>query len=235
MGDGQEVTDKDGDSGESLFEYVVAYDPDGGFVIGGAWIWSPRATPIYNSVPDPLPENVPSLGFQATQTNELGDYISFAGTDRSMGTVVATMSGRACQAGNWYDGTCADDADVDDAGCLHPITLNIYNVDDSGSEPALGAIIATATQGFIIPWRPGCRPLSSITITAPVKPRSPMSVFDKPPRYRSCLLTFWGERTRNPDRPVWWLGADGGFLAGRTAEQAGRTTRLGFGISLAVR
>ena len=34
------VTDKDGDSGESMFEFVVIYDPEGGFVTGGGWIWS---------------------------------------------------------------------------------------------------------------------------------------------------------------------------------------------------
>ncbi len=34
------VTDKDGDSGESEFRYVVVYDPEGGFVTGGGWIWS---------------------------------------------------------------------------------------------------------------------------------------------------------------------------------------------------
>jgi len=32
------VTDKDGDSGESIFQYVVVYDPNGGFVTGGGWI-----------------------------------------------------------------------------------------------------------------------------------------------------------------------------------------------------
>ena len=36
------VTDKDGDSGESIFQYVVIYDPDGGFVTGGGWIDSPE-------------------------------------------------------------------------------------------------------------------------------------------------------------------------------------------------
>ena len=31
-----------------------------------------------------------------------------------------------------------------------------------------------------------------------------MSIFDKPPRYRSYLLTFWEERGRDPDAPVAW-------------------------------
>ena len=35
------VTDKDGGSSESVFEFVVVFDPDGGFVTGGGWINSP--------------------------------------------------------------------------------------------------------------------------------------------------------------------------------------------------
>ena len=31
-----------------------------------------------------------------------------------------------------------------------------------------------------------------------------MAIFDKPPRYRSYLLTFWEERSRDPDAPVVW-------------------------------
>ena len=34
------VTDDDGDSGTAIYQYVVTYDPDGGFVTGGGWIWS---------------------------------------------------------------------------------------------------------------------------------------------------------------------------------------------------
>ena len=35
------VTDKDRDSAQSVFQYVVVYDPTGGFVTGGGWIDSP--------------------------------------------------------------------------------------------------------------------------------------------------------------------------------------------------
>jgi hypothetical protein len=31
-----------------------------------------------------------------------------------------------------------------------------------------------------------------------------MSILDKPPRYRSYLLAFWEERSRDPDGPVVW-------------------------------
>ena len=36
------VTDDDGDSDESVYQYVVVYDPGGGFVTGGGWIMSPE-------------------------------------------------------------------------------------------------------------------------------------------------------------------------------------------------
>ena len=36
------VTDDDGGNDEAEFQYVVVYDPDGGFVIGGGWIYSPE-------------------------------------------------------------------------------------------------------------------------------------------------------------------------------------------------
>ena len=35
------VTDDDGEVGASMFQYVVIYDPAGGFVTGGGWIDSP--------------------------------------------------------------------------------------------------------------------------------------------------------------------------------------------------
>lgn len=35
------VTDEAGDTATGTFQYVVVYDPDGGYVTGGGWIWSP--------------------------------------------------------------------------------------------------------------------------------------------------------------------------------------------------
>jgi hypothetical protein len=35
------VTDDDGGSGQSVFQFIVVYDPDAGFVTGGGWINSP--------------------------------------------------------------------------------------------------------------------------------------------------------------------------------------------------
>jgi hypothetical protein len=102
-------------------------------------------TPVYNNIPNPLPPNVPSLGYQATSTAEWGDYIALAGTDRRAATATVTMSDWALHS-NYPS--------MDAAGFTHPITLNIYQVDHSGPTPAAGALVASVTKSFLIPWRP---------------------------------------------------------------------------------
>ena len=53
------VTDDDGDSDSSIFEYIVVYDPDGGFVTGGGWIDSPEGA----YTPDPALTGKATFGF----------------------------------------------------------------------------------------------------------------------------------------------------------------------------
>jgi len=54
------VTDKDGGSDSKTCEYyVVVYDPNGGFVTGGGWIWSPKGA--YTA--DPTLEGKATFGF----------------------------------------------------------------------------------------------------------------------------------------------------------------------------
>jgi PKD repeat protein len=55
------VSDDDGDSGESVFQYIVVYDPTGGFVTGGAWIDSPAGA----YVADPTHTGKLHVGFVA--------------------------------------------------------------------------------------------------------------------------------------------------------------------------
>lgn len=105
-------------------------------------------TPIYNSVPAPLAPNYPSLGFQATGTAELGDLIQFAGTTRTLSSVTILLS----------DWAIASDYGSSSPTWSHPITLNLYNVDNSGPTPEPGTLIATNTQTFAIPWRPAADP-----------------------------------------------------------------------------
>jgi hypothetical protein len=53
------VTDKDGDTGQSVFKYVVIYDANGGFVTGGGWITSPAGA----YTPDPTLTGKANFGF----------------------------------------------------------------------------------------------------------------------------------------------------------------------------
>src|ERR1700688_3051046 len=56
------------------------------------------AAAIYDSIPNPLPGNVPSLGYQSAQTAEFGDLIQFAGADLTLSQVTIVMSDWALAA-----------------------------------------------------------------------------------------------------------------------------------------
>ena len=60
---------------------------------------APHATGnvIYDSIPMPYPGSFPSLGYEATSTDEFGDHIAFAGTDRELDSVVVSLTNWACE------------------------------------------------------------------------------------------------------------------------------------------
>src|SRR5258708_8179215 len=127
----------------------VSYPVLAAIALGSVILTAPiQGSTIYNNIPGPLPPNIPSLGYQATQTSEFGDLIQFAGTDRSLTTVTLVMS----------DWALASTYSSMSPTWSHPITLNLYNVDNSGANPAPGTLIATQTQTFAIPWRPEADP-----------------------------------------------------------------------------
>jgi hypothetical protein len=104
---------------------------------------------IYDAIPSVLPSNLPSQGYQATQTFELGDKITFEpGTGRHLLDGAVTLSSWACESGQWNLGTCET---TPGATFTHPITLNLYTVAEDGS---VGYLIASRTQTFEIPYRP---------------------------------------------------------------------------------
>lgn len=110
-------------------------------------------TVIYDSIPAVYPGSFPSLGYEATSTDEFGDHVSFADTARSLKTVEVSLTDWACE----NDGTRgASDACVTTPGSTfsHPITLNLYAVDYTSGDPEPGALLATLTESFDIPFRP---------------------------------------------------------------------------------
>ena len=116
--------------------------------IGAVGAAAAADTPLYDSIPDPLPGNVPSVGFQATQTAELGDRIRFAGTGRNLQSVTVTMSSWACQTGAWETGNC-----VSAPGATFTIRSRSRSprwAEMAPSDPSL----ASVTNDVTVPYRP---------------------------------------------------------------------------------
>jgi hypothetical protein len=110
-------------------------------------------TAIYDSTVSPLPGNLPSLGYEATQTSQFGDQVSLSGAANDLNNVVVTMSSWGCQNGGWGQAYGSANACVTTPGATfsEPVTLNIYSV---GANNAVGGLLATDTQTFAIPYRP---------------------------------------------------------------------------------
>ncbi len=113
-------------------------------------------TVIYDSQPTPLPGNIPSRAFQATQTTEFGDQILFAAGPRELGMASVVFSSWACETGAWNTGDCASEAG---ATFSHPITLNLYEV-DAAAPTGVGALITSVTQDVAVPFRPSADPVN---------------------------------------------------------------------------
>lgn len=106
---------------------------------------------IYDSIPDPDPFSLPSIGYEATSTDELGDHIAFApGTGRNLDTIRVGMVTWAT-----YDSSALG---ADATGWDQALTFNIYGVDTSGSTPAVGSLLLSLTDTFHIPWAPAPTP-----------------------------------------------------------------------------
>lgn len=115
------------------------------FAINKLPVFADTAIPAYNIIATPTPYNAPSIGYEATSTNEFGDQVHLGGTSRSAASATILMSNWA--AGMTYPSLLAANAN----GYMHPITLNIYQV---GALPNVGVKIASVTQNFLIPWLP---------------------------------------------------------------------------------
>jgi hypothetical protein len=103
---------------------------------------------LYNSTVSPLPGNLVSQSFEATQTSELGDAITLASGPALVSNVVVTMSSWGCQTGHWDNDTCST---TPGSTFSTPITLNLFAL---GANGAVGAPLASVTQTFNIPFRP---------------------------------------------------------------------------------
>ncbi|WP_294178601.1 hypothetical protein [uncultured Schumannella sp.] len=104
----------------------------------------------YDSIPDTLAPSYVSLGYQATQTAELGDLVELAGTDRDLETITVVLVNWACETGSGVG--CVT---TPGASFSHPITVNVY---EEGTAMLPGALLATVTQDVDVLYRPSASP-----------------------------------------------------------------------------
>jgi hypothetical protein len=114
---------------------------------------------IYDSIIDPNPGNVPSISLEATGTREFGNQINLGGAARVLSTVGVQMSSWACQSGSWT-GTPSPCSTTPGATFSVPITFNIFGVGGASANgpSTVGALIASDTQTFNMPYRPSADP-----------------------------------------------------------------------------
>lgn len=108
---------------------------------------------VYNSIPDPLPPNSWSEGFQCCSTAELGNIVTpaFSGDAfLSASIVLSNWAYMSEWAAGWGPVTSPDTS-----GFTVPITLNIYSVGDNG---AVGTKLGSVTQDTLVAWRPEPNP-----------------------------------------------------------------------------
>jgi len=101
--------------------------------------------------------NIPSVGVEAYSFNQIGDEVILRRVAK-LKSVAVQLSSWACQSGSWDAHNCAT---TPGATFTTPITLNIYRASstDSGTgETTPGALIATVTRTFTIPYRPSASP-----------------------------------------------------------------------------
>ena len=112
------------------------------------------STLVYDSIPETSPPSYASLGYEATSTDEFGDYVQLDGAARVLTTLSVGLTDWACE--NWATSNPCFSAPGSTFD--HPITVNVYDVDHSGASPAAGDLIATLTETKAIPFRPSASP-----------------------------------------------------------------------------
>jgi hypothetical protein len=121
---------------------------------------------VYNTIPNPLPPNVPSEPYEAVSSYEFGGLIQFAGNSSySLSSATVAMSDWALASTySSQFGTTINGATITSSGFTVPLTLNLYNV---GTGNAVGSLIGTDTINAFIPWRPEPTPSSCSGIYNP--------------------------------------------------------------------
>ena len=106
---------------------------------------------LYNTIPTPLPPNLPSIGYEALSAGEFGGLIQFAnGNSTYILTSATVVLSDQSYLANWS--SAINGTTITSSGFSLPITLNLYSV---GAGNSVGGLIATQTiSNAFIPWRP---------------------------------------------------------------------------------
>jgi hypothetical protein len=97
--------------------------------------------------------NIPSVGVEAYSFNQIGDEVILRRVAK-LKSVAVQLSSWTCQSGAWNTGDCVT---TPGATYTTPITLSIYkksSTDSMSGETTPGALLATVTRSFNIPYRP---------------------------------------------------------------------------------
>ena len=126
---------------------VVALVAAIALVTAGSASAAPPAT-VYDSDPGLLKGNYPSLGFEATGSQEVGGAITLAGSERKVGPLRFVLSSWGCESGTWNAGNCTTSP-----GARFPVdfTATIYSVGPGGS---VGSPIISRSKTLNVPYRP---------------------------------------------------------------------------------
>ncbi len=115
------------------------------------------------------PPRFQAKGPEAYAFSEIGDGLIFTpGSNRLVTKVTVILDDWACVSGHWYNpaGT-ADSCVTNPAGATfsQPVTLHIYAVNSSTTPISAGALLASQTSTFTIPYRPTS---DAVCATAPL-------------------------------------------------------------------
>ncbi len=138
---------------------------------------------LYTST-DPGVGNIPSVGVEAYSFDQIGDEVKLRRVAK-IKSVAVQLSSWACQTGSWDAHNCVT---TPGATFTTPITLNLYRASstDATGETTPGALIATVTKTFTIPYRPRRAP------TAPARRSASGS--------RTARAALTASRTRSASR-----------------------------------
>lgn len=171
-------------------------------------------TIAYNAMPFGVVNcSKPSWAFEARQTNEFGNGVVLkAGTGRTLDSLQVLFVSYACSLSGFWDARMDGGEpqlceSAPGATFTHSITARIYAVNGGTDPHTPGALLATATQDFSIPYRPSADPDRCTDEQAgdpngarwfnPVTGGCQYSI--------SKVLTFtdWGSSITLPDTVIW--------------------------------